>query len=127
MAELVLSFLAWAAKQEHVRISERTKAGLERVRANGTKLGRPKMHSFDLKGSEAPTGRGEVVEPDHQGDGAPRPGAGERGQGGERGVASSRSPTRESARFLIDNTLNKKSVPLGGAKWVRNWSPLAPC
>ena len=49
MAELVLSFLAWAAKQEHVRISERTKAGLERVRANGTKLGRPKLHSFDLE------------------------------------------------------------------------------
>ena len=48
MAELVLSFLAWAAKQEHVRISERTKAGLERVRANGTKLGRPKLHSFDV-------------------------------------------------------------------------------
>ena len=49
MAELVLSFLAWAAKQEHVRISERTKAGLERVRANGTKLGRPKLHSFNLE------------------------------------------------------------------------------
>ena len=49
MAELVLSFLAWAAKQEHVRISERTTAGLERVRANGKKLGRPKLHSFDLE------------------------------------------------------------------------------
>ena len=31
-----------------MRISERTKAGLERVRANGTKLGRPKLHSFDV-------------------------------------------------------------------------------
>ncbi len=47
MAELVLSFLAWAAKQEHVRISERTKAGLERVRANGTRLGRPPVREID--------------------------------------------------------------------------------
>ena len=47
MAELVLSFLTWAAKQEHVRISERTKAGLERVRANGTRLGRPPMREID--------------------------------------------------------------------------------
>ena len=47
MAELVLSFLAWAAKQEHVRISERTKAGLERVRANGVRLGRPPLREID--------------------------------------------------------------------------------
>ena len=47
MAELVLSFLAWAAKQEHVRISERTKAGLEWVRANGTRLGRPPLREID--------------------------------------------------------------------------------
>lgn len=47
MAELVLSFLAWAAKQEHVRISERTKAGLERVRANGTRLRRPPLREID--------------------------------------------------------------------------------
>lgn len=36
MSELVLSFLAWAAKQE-------------RVRANGTKLGPPKVHEFGLE------------------------------------------------------------------------------
>ena len=59
MAELVLSFLAWAAKQEHVRISERTKAGLERVRANGTKLGRPKLHSFDLEEAKRLRGEGK--------------------------------------------------------------------
>ena len=56
MAELVLPFLAWAAKQEHVRISERTKVGLERVRANGTRLGRPPVREIgpqkvrDLRG-----------------------------------------------------------------------------
>ena len=47
MSELVLSFLAWAAKQEHVRISERTKAGLERTRANGTRVGRPPLREID--------------------------------------------------------------------------------
>ena len=57
MSELVLSFLAWAAKQEHVRTSERTKAGLERTRANGTRLGRPKVHNFDM--DEAKRLRGE--------------------------------------------------------------------
>src|SRR6266850_2631387 len=36
------------AKQEKVRISERTKAGLARVRANGTKLGRP-AKNFDTR------------------------------------------------------------------------------
>ena len=59
MAELVLSFLAWAAKQEHMRISERTKAGLERVRANGTKLGRPKLHSFDPEEAKRLRGEGK--------------------------------------------------------------------
>ena len=59
MSELVLSFLAWAAKQEHVRISERTKAGLERTRANGTRLGRPKKHTFDLEEAKRLRGEGK--------------------------------------------------------------------
>jgi putative DNA-invertase from lambdoid prophage Rac len=41
--DCIISLLATLAKQEKVRISERTKAGLERtVRVNHTKLGRPK-------------------------------------------------------------------------------------
>jgi len=40
MYELLLSVFAWVAQQESQRRSERTKAGLERVKANGTKLGR---------------------------------------------------------------------------------------
>jgi DNA invertase Pin-like site-specific DNA recombinase len=39
--ELVLSILAWVAKQERLRISERTKAGLAMARHKGVRLGRP--------------------------------------------------------------------------------------
>ena len=49
MAELVLSLLARAAKQEHVRISERTKAGLARVRAEGMRLGPPPTYAVDAQ------------------------------------------------------------------------------
>lgn len=40
--DAVIGILAAIAKQEKVRISERTKAGLERARAKGKTLGRPK-------------------------------------------------------------------------------------
>lgn len=41
--DAIIAILSALAKQEKVRISERTKAGLERtVRVNGTRLGRPK-------------------------------------------------------------------------------------
>ncbi len=40
---LMLAIAAWIAEQERLRISERTKAGLERVRRAGVKLGRPKL------------------------------------------------------------------------------------
>ena len=39
---VIYSFLAWVAKFESDRRSERTKAGLARARAEGKKLGRPK-------------------------------------------------------------------------------------
>ena len=41
--DAVLSILATIAKQERVRIRERTIAGLERARASGKHLGRPKL------------------------------------------------------------------------------------
>jgi DNA invertase Pin-like site-specific DNA recombinase len=41
VAHILIGVLSYLAKQEAVRISERTKAGLERVRAQGTALGRP--------------------------------------------------------------------------------------
>ena len=40
-ADAIISLLSCLAKQERVRISERTRAGLERVKAQGIKLGRP--------------------------------------------------------------------------------------
>jgi len=42
--DAVLAILACVAKQERIRISERTKAGLERAKRNGKKLGRPLGH-----------------------------------------------------------------------------------
>lgn len=39
----VISILAIVAKQERVRLSERTKAGLARTKAKGTTLGRPSV------------------------------------------------------------------------------------
>ena len=40
--EAVISILAVIAKQERIRLSERTRAGLERARRQGKALGRPK-------------------------------------------------------------------------------------
>jgi DNA invertase Pin-like site-specific DNA recombinase len=41
--DLVISLMATLAKQEHLRISERTKAGLLRARRAGKVLGRPRV------------------------------------------------------------------------------------
>lgn len=42
--DAIIAILSALAKQERLRISERTKAGLERtVRVNGTRLGRPRL------------------------------------------------------------------------------------
>lgn len=38
---VIYSFLAWVAKYESDRKSQNTRAGLERARANGVRLGRP--------------------------------------------------------------------------------------
>ena len=43
--EAIIGVLAAVAAQERIRISERTKAGLARTRARGTRLGRPKPTS----------------------------------------------------------------------------------
>lgn len=42
--ELLIAIMSWVAQQERVRIGERTRAGLERARRKGTKLGRPRKH-----------------------------------------------------------------------------------
>ena len=40
MGELMIPIVAWVGKQERIRISQRVKAGLQRVKANGKRLGR---------------------------------------------------------------------------------------
>ena len=48
--DAIIAILSALAKQEKVRISERTKAGLERtVRVNNTRLGRPKTDPSKIK------------------------------------------------------------------------------
>jgi len=42
-SDAIISLLSAIAKQERIRISERTRAGLDRVRKMGKKLGRPKF------------------------------------------------------------------------------------
>lgn len=42
VAELLLAIFAWVAAEEKRKISERTKAGLAKLKARGVKLGRPR-------------------------------------------------------------------------------------
>lgn len=42
--DAVIGILAVIAKQERIRLSERTRAGLERARRNGRTLGRPRVN-----------------------------------------------------------------------------------
>jgi DNA invertase Pin-like site-specific DNA recombinase len=53
--DAVISIMATLAKQERVRISERTKAGLERARREGKTLGRPKVevNAAEIRGLRA--------------------------------------------------------------------------
>jgi len=48
-SDSIVALLSALAKQERIRISERTKAGLERTRTNGTKLGRPRTCDAKLQ------------------------------------------------------------------------------
>lgn len=47
--EAVISILASIAKQERVRLSERTRAGLERAKSKGQKLGKPGKKQEDIE------------------------------------------------------------------------------
>lgn len=42
VAELLLAIFSWVAKEEKRKISERTKAGLAKLKLRGVKLGRPR-------------------------------------------------------------------------------------
>jgi DNA invertase Pin-like site-specific DNA recombinase len=47
--EAVISMLAIVAKQERVRLSERTKAGIERAKSKGAKLGKPGLEQEGIE------------------------------------------------------------------------------
>jgi len=48
-ADAIISLMACLAKQERIRISERTKAGLARIKSRGIRLGRPKTDEAVIK------------------------------------------------------------------------------
>lgn len=58
--EAVISILAVIAKQERIRLSERTIAGLERARARGKIIGRPRA-ALDVKEVSRLKGTGRTV------------------------------------------------------------------
>ncbi len=45
----IIAFMAALAKQERVRLSERTRAGLDRAKSQGKKLGRPALSAGKIK------------------------------------------------------------------------------
>jgi DNA invertase Pin-like site-specific DNA recombinase len=49
MGELLLPIFAWIAKQEAKKISERTKAALQKLKSKNVKLGRPMLDIDDSK------------------------------------------------------------------------------
>ena len=48
VGEAIVGLLAAIAQQEHTRISERVKAGMDRAKAKGKRFGRPIVH-VDVK------------------------------------------------------------------------------
>ena len=61
VAELLLSIFAWIAKQARERLSERTKAGLRRAEAQGTKLGRPPLPAATVEKIQMALKRGVKI------------------------------------------------------------------
>lgn len=54
--DVFIGFLAWAAAEEKKRISERTKAGLAKLKEKGKKLGRPEgWRKSKIKGVRSPS------------------------------------------------------------------------
>lgn len=55
LGQLLIAIFSWVANQERQRIAERTKAGLERARREGKRLGRP-VGSKDKNGKRNKSG-----------------------------------------------------------------------
>lgn len=54
---LLVAIMGWVAEQERVRLGERTRAGLERVRASGKHIGRPAAR-LDMREARRMMGEG---------------------------------------------------------------------
>jgi DNA invertase Pin-like site-specific DNA recombinase len=61
MGELQVATFAWVAKQERIRLSERTKAGMARAKAEGKKFGRPPLPQETLEKIKAALTRGTGI------------------------------------------------------------------
>lgn len=57
---LLIAIFSWVAEQERARLIERTKAGLDRARTRGVRLGRPRV-SLNLELAHRLRGEGESV------------------------------------------------------------------
>lgn len=63
VSELLLAFMSWVAQQERKRISERTKAGLSKLKLEGKRLGRPKgWRKSKIKGVKNPPYKNNPLE-----------------------------------------------------------------
>jgi len=50
---LLVAIFGWVAEQERARLIERTKAGLERARRQGKRLGRPRLSPLKVSAAAA--------------------------------------------------------------------------
>ena len=60
--DLLVSVMAWVAKQEKARLVERTKAGLDRARAKGKRLGRPRADPVAVQAALLAVANGDTIE-----------------------------------------------------------------
>jgi DNA invertase Pin-like site-specific DNA recombinase len=60
--DLLVSVMAWVAKQEKARLVERTKAGLDRARAKGKRLGRPPADPAAVEAALAAVLNGDTID-----------------------------------------------------------------
>ena len=63
IGDILTTFMAWAAEQEMQAVSRRTRAGLQKARAEGKTLGPPRIGLTTTKSRPWPGCRREAAEP----------------------------------------------------------------
>jgi putative DNA-invertase from lambdoid prophage Rac len=58
---LLVAIFAWVAEQERARLIDRTKAGMARAKANGARIGRPRVESSAMRNAMAAVKGGAAV------------------------------------------------------------------